>query len=108
MVEVPTEVVVAGLHEGSVGDLALAPIIFVHEPAPPVPAAASTLNIEVRFIGGGLIANLEVDPNDMVYTIRNQLRQRGLLQGLLHTQLVCGGQVMHDNDYGTVTWSREC
>jgi len=98
MVEVPKEVVVAGLHEGSVGDLAPAPIIFVHEPAPPVPAAASTLNIEVRFIGGGLIANLEVDPNDRVYTIRNQLRQRGLLQGLLHTQLVCGGQVAHDND----------
>jgi len=98
MVEVSKEVVVAGLHDASVGDLAPAPIIFVHEPAPPVLAAASTLNIEVGLIGGGIIANLEVDPNDTVYTIRKQLRQRGLLQGLFHTQLVCGGQVVHDND----------
>jgi len=96
MVEVSTEVAVTETPEFHVGDPMLPSAGFPFTPV--LPALPHTINIDIRLLGGRLIANFDVSLDDTVREIKQQISQRGWLRGFNRTQLVCGCQVLYDND----------
>ena len=77
MVEVSTEVAVTETPEFHVGDPMLPPAGFPFTPV--LPALPHTINIDIRLLGGRLIANFDVSLDDTVREIKQQISQRGWL-----------------------------